>query len=1519
MGPAKRWTGGKPAESRSFRAYILTAILFFGARATLSDLAAWGQQPALPVQQAASGKTNTDRRAAPFLARRRPGNAIPALVLFRARAAHAAMIRAQATPLPSTTWLPVGPSQVSTAAWNLVTGPVTSLAADPSDPSGNTVYLGSDGGGVWKSTNAAGSAAGVSFIPLTDTLSEWSVAALSSLSIGAITVQPGGTNVILAGTGDPSTGNGSWYGAGILRSADGGKTWDLIVETDTGLNSPGLPYSFLGSAFAGFAWSTTSPDLVVAAVTESGNAGDVGTWSNTSPYGLYYSPDAGVSWQLATIEDGTQIIQTDQYSDTVSNPATSVVWNPVRSRFYAAVRFHGYYESTDGMTWTRLANQPGTNLTTTLCPPNPKLSGSPACPIFQGVLAVQPVTGDMFALTVDQNNLDQGLWRDVCHVTSGGCSSSIVQFGTRISDQSLETPAGSGTIAQADYDFWLAAVPSQQDTLLFAGTQDIFRCSLANSCAWRNATNTQTCTAAQVAPAQHAVDTTFGATGLLYFGNDAGLWRSTDAVNQQAPACSSDDPRHFQNLNAGLGSLAQVENFAEDPNNPSTWLAALGGLGTAAPASAGTAWDQVLDGEGDGVAIDPVNPANWYATSEFGVGINRCTEGTSCNTAGFGNVAIGEAQVDNDFQTIPAPWILDPQNTADVIVGTCRVWRGPATGVGWSQLNLLSTMLDKGQGSSCDGNAEINVLAGAPVTSGSSAAGAEQLYAGMAGALDGGGLVPGHVFTAAVNRTATSTTKWVDLTSSPVTNTGVNGEKFNSGGFGISGIFADPHDPTGQTIYVTIQGISSIAAYSPILYRSTDAGAHWTDISSNLPAAPANSVLVDPNNANIVYVALDIGVYVTQDVGSCASFSGGCWNVDGSGLPNAPVMSLMSFNQGDTQMLRAATWGRGIWQVDLATAGIAPTAATILPASLTFPGQQLQTVSAVQTLTLADAGSLNLNITSVSIAGDFVETDNCSGQSLAPQGTCQVSVRFDPSQSGARTGLLTVFGNVNGGQLTVALAGTGLAPASMVLTPSSLTFTATTIGSPSSPQYVTIANTGGEPSTLTSETVTGDYSVSANTCAKTLAANNSCTLGIVFAPTASGTRNGTLTVTDSVGTQTAPLTGTGQAPATDALSPSSLTFAAQQVGTVSTSQQITLTNSGDQLLTGIAIAATGDFTAVNNCGTTLQGNGSCSIAVSYVPTIAGAESGSLAVTDEFRKQTVALGGTGVAPPGASALPASANFGGYAVGTTSSAQIVTVTNSGGYALTSLAAVVTSGFALATNNCPATLAVTASCQLGVTFTAAAAGAATGTLTISAANLPAVLTVALSGQGDDFSIAVSGSSSAILTSGQTATFALQLQGLGGTSGSVAVACTGAPQYATCSLNPASIAITGLNSSSVTASIATGVTTTSSSLRSNPPWKTMLRVLVLVVPLGLAGIRRRKSAQAMLLLAILAIALAGCGVGASNGSGGGGGGGGSGGGGGGGGGGTQNQTPSGTYTLTITGTMSNIAHSSQVTVTVQ
>ena len=110
-----------------------------------------------------------------------------------------------------------------------MTGRVSSIAFDPADSTGNRVYVGTTGGGVWLSQNAGtSSASSVVFTPLTDTLAALSGAHDASISIGAIAVQPGGTGVILAGTGDPNDALDSYYGAGILRSADGGTSWSLI-------------------------------------------------------------------------------------------------------------------------------------------------------------------------------------------------------------------------------------------------------------------------------------------------------------------------------------------------------------------------------------------------------------------------------------------------------------------------------------------------------------------------------------------------------------------------------------------------------------------------------------------------------------------------------------------------------------------------------------------------------------------------------------------------------------------------------------------------------------------------------------------------------------------------------------------------------------------------------------------------------------------------------------------------------------------------------------------------------------------------------------------------------------------------------------------------------------------------------------------------------------------------------------------------------------------------------------------
>ncbi|MGB6191489.1 MAG: sialidase family protein, partial [Terracidiphilus sp.] len=647
----------------------------------------------------------------------------------------------------------------------------------------------------------------MAFSPLTDAVGALSAAHDASISIGAISVQPGGTGVVLAGTGDPNDALDSYYGAGILRSTDGGNSWSLIQWTSD------LLYAFAGEGFAGFAWSTANPQLVVAAVSQAYEGSlTSAVRPNTSYQGLYYSTDSGATWSLARIVDpgGDVQGQNDAFALPDGNAATSVVWNPSRSVFMAAVRYHGYYQSTDGVTWTRMTAQPGPGLTTALCPANPTSTGSIACPIFRGVLAVNPATGDTFAWTVDANNQDQGLWQDQCSLSGGSCGNSSIAFGTQWNTTDLETSTllGAKTIANGDYDLALAAVPSGQDTLLMAGANDLWKCSVATSCAWRNTTNATTCMSAQVAEYQHALAWNAANPLEVLVGNDGGLWRSTDAVGETGPTCSASDATHFQNLNAGLGSLTEVVSLAQVVSSPYTLLAGLGVNGAAGVKSttgAQAQWPQILGGEGGVVAIDPVNSTNWYVNNQAGVSIHKCAQTGDCTPAAFGSdPVVSDADVSGDgyAMTEPAPFLVDPLDSSNLLVGTCRVWRGPADGSAWSGTNAISPFLDGVSGSSaCSGDALIRTMAAMALTPGS-----EVIYAGMYGSADGGATRGGHVMRATLTLGSGSMPVWSDLTFNPVTNDTLG---MNAWGLDISGITIDTHDATGNTVYVTVEGFPS--------------------------------------------------------------------------------------------------------------------------------------------------------------------------------------------------------------------------------------------------------------------------------------------------------------------------------------------------------------------------------------------------------------------------------------------------------------------------------------------------------------------------------------------------------------------------------------------------------------------------------------------------------------------------------------------------------------------------------------
>jgi hypothetical protein len=411
---------------------------------------------------------------------------------------------------------------------------------------------------------------------------------------------------------------------------------------------------------------------------------------------------------------------------------------------------------------------------------------------------------------------------------------------------------------------------------------------------------------------------------------------------------------------------------------------------------------------------------------------------------------------------------------------------------------------------------------------------------------------------------------------------------------------------------------------------------------------------------------------------------------------------------------------------------------TLTPASLTYSNQNIGTTSASQALTLTN--SLSTSLTGISIgltgtnAGDFAETDNC-GTSIAANATCTINVTFTPTAAGTRTATLTVTDSA--GTQSSTLTGTGIG--TVTLTPASLTYASQNIGTTSAAQALTLTNATGGTITSLSVAVTGtnagDYAQT-NTCGTSLANNASCTVNVTFTPTAAGTRTASITVTDSAGTQSSTLTGTGTWNVT--LSPASVAFGSQNVGTTSSPQPVTLTNNSGAALTGISVSFTGtnaaDFAQTNTCGTSLAANSTCTINVTFTPGAAGSRSATLSVTDAAGTQTSSLTGTG-AGGSVTLLPGSVNFGSQGLGTTSSAQSLTLTNSSGSSLTGIGVSITgtnAGDFSQTSTCGTTLANGSSCTISARFTPSVYAAETATLTVT--DSAGIQTSSLAGTGVD-----------------------------------------------------------------------------------------------------------------------------------------------------------------------------------------
>jgi hypothetical protein len=842
---------------------------------------------------------------------------------MQARAAR--RVRAQAThpnaqPAASSDgWIPLGPVPLASDAsgdgsqnYNQVSGRATAVAIDPADPTGNTVYIGGAQGGVWKSTNATTSIANnVTWTPVTDDQ--------ATLSIGSVVIQPGNSDptqsVVLVGTGEADNSADSYFGLGILRSADGGNTWTLIPTANGGALGT-LSFNGLGATRMAFGTSSTSPNTVVAAMAATSEGVTVGAFTSSAYPGLYTSTDAGQTWTYDALSSG---------GPSEATSATSVVYNAAAGLFFAAVRYQGFYSSPDGLTWTLLANQPGTPglLSTTVCPQN----YSTSCPIYRGEITVVPGRNEMYvwfvSLDSSNNPLDQGIWQSI----NAGAS------WTQISDSGIINCGdsyGCG-VEQGFYNLELLAVPNgTAATDLYAGAINLYKCSInssnptCSSTPFMNLTHAYGCdplaALAHMHPAQHALAYTIPSSGadLMYFANDGGIYRALNGfAGLTTGSCTGTNL--FDDLNQNLGSMTQFVTFSQHPTDPNTLLGGTQGNGSPATATAttSTSWGNVLSGDGGYNAIDP-NTGNWFASNpDTGSGtlnIQECSSGVNCNDNLF-NVVISSSDVGGDDGAFYFPYILDPQSTTTLLVGTCRVWSGPRSG---GAFTLLSPNFDTLGIGTCAGT-EVNVVRALATYTNPS--GAQLIYA----TTDGPG--PNNL-TSPIGGNV-----WVTTDAAPasgtvsnfanVTMNGPGGTSINPNQFPISSVAIDISDITGNTAYVTVMGFTGGPGH---VWQTTNAGATWADWTGfggtdPLPDSPVNAVLVDPTT-HIIYVGTDVGVFQSPTSGAAWTEAGPAPNPLGGStgfLPNVAVTGLALFNSGGQILLRASTYGRGIWQFGLVT------------------------------------------------------------------------------------------------------------------------------------------------------------------------------------------------------------------------------------------------------------------------------------------------------------------------------------------------------------------------------------------------------------------------------------------------------------------------------------------------------------------------------------------------------------------------------------------------------------------------